>query len=354
MKKIVRFSRVLCQILLVGALLIAFGCQKETTRDKPIGKVSYNYFDTVSYVYDYTNDTDKEFEQFSNGVFDILAYYHQLFDIYHDYSGINNLKTINDQAGISPVEVDQQLIDFLLYCKEMYTLTSGKMNVMLGSVLTLWHDCRSAAADDPSNSKIPEIELLQQAGEHTSIDSLVIDEINKTVYISDSQASIDVGAVGKGYATEKAAQYLIENGKDGYVLNIGGNIRTIGTKPNGDSWVTGIKNPNDPDGDFPIRISISNISCVTSGVYERYFTVDGKRYHHIIDSDTLFPADYFASLTILADDSGLADSLSTALFCCDEQTGRDILSKMPQVGAIWIYSDGKVSYTENVKELIVD
>ena len=354
MKKIVRISRVLCQILLVGALLVAFGCQKEVNRDKPIGKVSYNYFDTVSYVYDYTNDTEKEFEQFSNGVFDVLCYYHQLFDIYNDYSGINNLKTINDNAGIKPVEVDKDLIDFLVYCKQMYTLTSGKMNIMLGSVLRLWHDCRSEAAIDPANSKIPAENELLEANKHTSIDNLIIDEENRTVYISDKDSSIDVGAVGKGYATEKAAQYLIENEKYGYVLNIGGNIRTIGTKPNGDSWVTGIKNPNDPDGDFPIKISISNTSCVTSGVYERYYTVNGKRYHHIIDSDTLFPAEYFASLTILTSDSGLADSLSTALFCCDEQTGREILSKIDGVEAIWIYSDGKISYTENVEKLTVD
>ena len=115
-----------------------------------------------------------------------------------------------------------------------------------------------------------------------------------------------------------------------------------------------IKNPNDPDGDFPIKISISNTSCVTSGVYERYYTVNGTRYHHIIDSETLFPAEYFASLTILTSDSGLADSLSTALFCCDEHTGREILSKIDGVEAIWIYSDGKISYTENVEKLTVD
>ena len=181
MKKIVRISRVLCQILLVGALLVAFGCQKEVNRDKPIGKVSYNYFDTVSYVYDYTNDTEKEFEQFSNGVFDVLCYYHQLFDIYNDYSGINNLKTINDNAGIKPVEVDKDLIDFLVYCKQMYTLTSGKMNIMLGSVLRLWHNCRSEAAIDPTNSKIPAENELLEANKHTSIDNLIIDEEKRTV-----------------------------------------------------------------------------------------------------------------------------------------------------------------------------
>ncbi len=344
-------KRYLC-VLLIGCLVLT-GCQKETKRDKPIGKVSYAYFDTVSYIYDYANDTDEEFDKCSSEVFGILDYYHRLFDIYNSYENVNNLYVINSKAGIEPVEVDKELIDFLLYCKELYNLTDGKMNVMMGAVLTIWHDHRQAAMDDPSLATVPDMEQLQQAAQHISIDSLVIDENAGTVYIADSLARIDVGAIGKGYATEKAAQYLIENKKDGYVLNIGGNIRIVGNKPDGSKWTTGIKNPNDPDGNFPIKISIANTSCVTSGIYERYYTVNKVRYHHIIDEDTLMPANYFSSVSVITESSALADALSTALFCMSKEDGEKVIARIGNVDVIWIYADGTVEYTENVKNFIV-
>lgn len=354
MKKLKDFSRVCCQVFLLVALLVTSGCSKDAVNDKPIGKVSYSYFDTVSYVYDYSNDSEKEFDDYSSEVFTLLGYYHELFDIYNDYEDVNNIKTINDNAGKSAVKVDKELIDFLLYCKNIYQLTDGQTNIMMGSVLKLWHDCRQEASSDPENATIPTIDELNDANLHTSIDNLIIDEEQSTVYIADSLASIDVGAIGKGYATQKAADYLRENGKNGYVLNIGGNISIIGNKPNGDKWVTGITNPFESGGDFPIKISISDTSCVTSGVYERYYVVDGVRYHHIIDKETLMPADYFVSVTVICKDSGLADSLSTALFCCDEQTGREMVDKIGDVGVIWIYSNGKIEYTDNVENLIID
>lgn len=344
-------KRYLC-LVLIGSMVLT-GCQKETKRDKPIGKVTYAYFDTVSYIYDYANDTDDEFDKCSSDVFGILDYYHRLFDIYNSYDGINNLYTINANAGLKPIKVDSELIDFLLYCKEVYELTEGKMNVMMGSVLSIWHEHRQIAIDDPANGTVPDMEQLKSASEHMSIDSLVIDENEGTVFISDKDAKIDVGAIGKGYATEKAAQYLIENEKEGYVLNIGGNIRIIGTKPDGSKWSTGIKNPNDPDGNFPIKISIANTSCVTSGIYERYYVVKNVRYHHIIDGETLMPANYFSSVTVITEDSGLADALSTALFCMDKESGEKVVNKIGNVDVIWIYSDGKVEYTENVKNLII-
>lgn len=142
------------------------------------------------------------------GASGILGEYHRLFDIYHEYSGENNLCTLNRNAGGESIEVDRKLIDFLVYAKELYETTDGKMNVMMGSVLSIWHDLRTAAGDDPASARIPTDEELQTAGEHTDISALEIDEENCTVRISDPDASIDVGALGKGYATEMAARWL--------------------------------------------------------------------------------------------------------------------------------------------------
>ena len=179
---------------------------------------------------------------------------------------------------------------------------------------------------------------------------LEIDEANQTVRITDPKASIDVGALGKGYATEKAAQRLAELGATGYVLNIGGNIRIVGTKPDGSGWGTGIKNPASPD-QYAYKITISNTSCVTSGDYERFFTVDGVKYHHVIDKDTLMPAAYFSSVTIITPNSGLADALSTALFSMPYEEGLALVNKIGNVEVLWITPDGTQYRTQGIENM---
>ena len=320
---------------------------------EPKGKVYYSYFDTVSYVYDYAGDSAERFDERSAEVSHILSEYHRLFDIYHEYEGVTNLCTLNKNAGGEALEIDERLVEFLLCAKEMYALTGGEMNVMLGAVLRPWHDCREAAADDPASAAIPDEETLREALEHTDIGLLEIDAERGTARIADPAASIDVGALGKGYATERAAEYLEREGARGYVLNIGGNIRCIGARPDGSGWVTAIRDPNEPDA-YARSIRISDTACVTSGVYERYFTVKGERYHHIIDKDTLYPAAYFASLTVVTHDSALADALSTALFCMPPEEGEALARQIGGVELLWIFPDGEMRGTPGFADLTVD
>ena len=345
----IRMGALLLCLLLLTALV---GCAEEEQKNEPLGMVYFTYFDTVSYVYSYAGDPVELFEERSTGVSRILQEYHQLFDIYHEYSGMNNLCTVNRLAGGDPVPVDEKLIDFMLYAKEVYDLTAGEMNIMMGAVLRPWHDCRTAADSDPQNAKLPDMALLQEAALHTDFSLLEIDAVNNTLRITDPKAAIDVGALGKGYATEKAAQHLEEENLTGYVLNIGGNIRIIGTRPDGSGWRTGLRNPFGDD--YLVYLNLKDTSCVTSGSYERFYTVDGKQYHHIIDKDTLMPADYFPSLVIVCKDSGLADALSTALFCMPYENGRAIIEKLDGVDALWIMADGEIRYTDGLKDKITE
>ncbi|MBQ6529267.1 MAG: FAD:protein FMN transferase [Clostridia bacterium] len=321
---------------------------------EPKGKVYYTYFDTVSYVYDYAGDSAERFDDRSAEVSHILSAYHRLFDIYHEYSGINNFCTLNKAAGQDAVEVDPRLIDFLECAVEMYEQTDGEMNVMLGSVLTLWHNCREAAEKDPSSASIPSAEELEEAYRHTDISLLEIDREHHTVRIADPDASIDVGALGKGYATERAAEYLEEEGAAGYVLNIGGNIRCIGDRPDVSGWVTAIRKPDNASDDLDCRIRIRDTACVTSGIYERYFTVHGVRYHHIIDRDTLMPAAYYDSLTVITRDSALADALSTALFCMPWEESKELAEKIGGVDVLWIFPNGEQRSTPGFADRIVE
>ena len=319
--------------LLCGALLtlvLLSGCSASAEPVKAQGKSYFTYFDTVTYIYSYAGDSAERFSDCSAEIADMLGEYHQLFDIYHEYSGINNLCTVNKMAGGEAVTVDARLMEFLLYAKELYELTGGEMNVMMGSVLTLWHNAREAASEDPKNAYVPAEEDLAEAAKHTDISLLELDEENNTVRISDPLASIDVGALGKGYATEMAAQ----------------KAETLG-------WKTGVRDPKNPDSNYCAKLLLADTSCVTSGIYERYFTVDGVRYHHIIDKDTLYPSTLFTSVTVVTKNSGLADALSTALFCMPLADGEALCEKLGDVEALWVLPDGELHMTSGMEAILV-
>ena len=351
MKRVQRIVALCCALCLAAALC---GCGSRAEKSsEPLGKSYFGFFDTVSFVYSYAGDSAEQFADRSAEVSHILEEYHQLFDIYHEYSGKNNLCTLNRNAGGEALEIAPELMEFLLYCRQLYELTGGEMNVMLGSVLHLWHDCREEASADPTKARLPEPQVLEEAARHCGIELLELDEERGTARISDPQASIDVGAVGKGYATEMAARALEAEGVEGYVLNIGGNIRILGSRPDGTGWVTGIRDPLQPnDGDFALRLRLQDTACVSSGAYERYYTVDGQRYHHIIDKDTLYPAAYYAAISVVTKDSGLADALSTALYCMPYEESCALAESLEGVEVLWIMPDGEQRWTPGLEELI--
>lgn len=331
--------------------LSACGAQREKTR---FTKAYLEFFDTATQIVGYETD-EETFSQNCEAVYSLLEEYHQLTDIYHEYTGVNNVRTVNRSAGKEPVKVDEKLIDLLEFSKEMYGKTDGMCDIALGSVLSIWHKYREQGIDYPETAQLPPMDDLTAAAQHCDINDVVIDREAGTVYLSDPDMSLDLGAVAKGYAAERAAELLMSRGvSEGYSLNIGGNVRTIGTKSDGSDWAAGIQNP-DTDSDTPyiVRLKLNGAALVTSGNYQRYYYVDGVRYHHIIDPNTLMPLNYFDSVSILCADSGMADALSTALFNMPVSEGRELLSKMGGVDAIWVYSDGSYECTDGFSALII-
>lgn len=304
-------------------------------------------FDTVTSIVGYA-ETEEEFQEIANSIRDELEVYHQLFDIYNDYEGINNIKTINDQAGIAPVKVDEKVIRFLLDCKEYYELTGGRVNVAMGSVLYLWHEERDAGVNDPESAKLPEESALIEAAKHCSFDTIVIDEEASTVFIEDPQQRLDVGAIAKGWSTEQ----VCKNAPSGLLVSVGGNVRATGPKPEKNSpWVVGIQSPEGEADEYLHTIYVNQESVVTSGDYQRYYIVDGKEYHHIIDPDTLYPATKWKAVSIVCEDSGLADALSTALFLLSQEEGQKLLDEC-NACAVWVTLDDELYYSPGFQELI--
>jgi len=333
-----------CIAVLLMLVIIVF--PRNTQESKRFKASFLDLFDTYTELTIYAAD-ETEATRLATAARDELRTCHQLFDIYNTYEGINNLKTINDNAGIAPVEVDQRIIDLLVFGKEMYELTGGRVNIAMGSVLELWHEKRTEGIADPESASLPDMDALEAAARHMDIDKLMIDELSMTVYLADPEMSLDVGAIAKGFATERAAQLLMADGAQSALLSVGGNVRAIGTRGDGTPWQVGVQNPDlsESAGDIA-TVALVDRSMVTSGSYQRYYTVDGVRYHHIIDPQTLMPSTYVQSVTILTEDSALADALSTALFTVSVEQGAEILSNFPNAEALWVDMEGEIFQTD--------
>lgn len=304
-------------------------------------------FDTVTTIVGYA-ENEETFQEEVQPIKELLQEYHQLFDIYHTYEGIANLKTINDQAGGEPVTVDERIIQLLLDCREFYEVTDGKVNVAMGSVLALWHDARTEGVNDPVNAKLPDAEDLHAAAEHMDFDSVVIDEEACTVQITDPELRLDAGAVAKGWTAQRVA----EQSPEGMLISLGGNVCATGPKPEtGADWVVGIQDPDGKADEYLHTIYVNYESVVTSGDYQRVYVVDGKEYHHIIDPDTLYPSEYWQAVSIVCNDSGVADMLSTALFQLPMEAGQKLLDQY-EAEAVWVAANGTISYSPGFKDLI--
>lgn len=344
-------------ILILASLFLLTSCSQGAdlaTREK----YESTFFGTFDTIVSYTayEEGEEDFEEDAKFVEEEFQRLHKLYDNYNTYEGINNIKTLNDMAGQGPVALDEDLINLLVYSKENYENISQKVDISMGAVLNIWHDYREAGIENPENASLPPMEDLEAADEHTNMDAIVIDEENGTAEILDEGLEINLGATAKGYATELVCQALEERGVDSAILSAGGNVKTIGSPgQDRDSWAIGIQNPENALGksDQQLRavLYVNNQSIVTSGDYQRYYVVDGEMYHHIIDPDTLMPADYYSGVSVMTEDSGLADFLSTAAFLLPLEESRALVEEAG-AEALWIMPDNSLEYTDGMEEVM--
>lgn len=331
-----RLSIWLITILAMLTALLFGGCAGKAEPQR-YEQVFLDVFDTVTTVIIY-DTSEQHANQMIEKAHALLLEYHQLYDIYNTYDGINNLATVNANAGIAPVKVDDKILDMVEYAISMDELTNGKMNIAMGGVLTIWKTYRDAGTENPDAAQLPPMDALTAANEHALVSNIEIDRAAGTLYITDPQTQIDVGAIGKGYAGQQIIQLMKQESVTNLLLSIGGNVCSIGSRIDGTGWKVGIQDPYS-DANLCV-VAVNGQNVVTSGTYERYYTVDGKRYHHIIDPSTLMPSVLYDSLTVISSDSGLADALTTGLFCMPIDEGMALIEKLPDTEALWVFSDG--------------
>jgi len=251
---------------------------------------------------------------------------------------------INENAGIMPVRVHREIIEMLLLAKKYHGLGKGAFDVTIGPVMDLW-------GFTGNNPKIPSPGKLAEALSLVDSNRLIINEEKQTAFLEKRGMRLDLGGVAKGYATEKAVRVLKGHGIARALIDAGGNIRVIGKNSRNAPWKIGIKDPRKSGGIIAI-VSLTDGSAVTSGDYYRYFESGGRRYNHILDPRTGYPATGNMSVTVMTENAGVADCLSTVFFVLEPGKSQELAEKMRGVDIFLVTADRRILHTPSLKGMI--
>lgn len=345
-------------LLVVIALLFSL---LASCKPKVRMKFSFDYFDSFDTLVKATGYffTQEEADKFDKKLAERLKYYDNLFDCHKEHEGVNNVYTINKMAGKEKVKVDAALLDLISQSKTLGLKYDSRVNIAFGAVIELWEKSMTEALEnDELKAATPDIEVLKERAKYASLNNIIIDKEESTIYITDERTKINLGSVAKGYAVELICNELKEDGFDSVVLSAGGNVKTIG-HPNGETkrkWTVGVENPYSAsemkEGDSKIYDILYTMdkAIVTSGDYQRFFYgLDNVKYNHIIDTRTLSSARNFTAVTVITKDSGIADFLSTLLFTLTYEEGAEVIKDFPDTEALWINFDNTEFYTDGLK-----
>ena len=301
--------------------LLLTGCARQSEKQSVTGFA----FDTVLTLTAYTDDDTLLTQALAK-----CSEYEQLLSATVEGSDVWNL----NHAGGDWVDVSEDTAAVLTIAQEVYTLSDGAFDITVAPVSALW----DFTSDTPA---LPDPEALSAA--LTLVDGSRLEVDGTRARLPDGM-SVDLGGVAKGYIADRIAEFLQEAGVEHALLNFGGNVRVLGDRPDGTPWTVGIQDPDGATGDLIAAITLDHGSAVTSGTYQRYFELDGVRYHHLLDPATGYPVrNGLDSVTILCDDGGLADALSTACFVLGETDGLALVESLDGVEAAFLRDDGTLT-----------
>lgn len=320
-------------ITLAGCVLVGYDQNKadeplQSTRflmDTIVSITVYNnqYEESVAAALDYSEELEKKLSRTIEG------------------SDIYNL----NHANGAEVAVSDVTLELLGIAREFSERSDGDFDITICPASELW----DFTGDSPA---LPDASELKEAVTHIDYHNVIINGDKVTL---KNGAKVDLGAIAKGYITAKAADFLKERNVESAILNFGGNIVTIGAKADGDAgkadFTIGIRKPFSSSDDYIATVKVKDLSVVTSGTYERYFELDGKNYHHILDPRTGYPKESgVVSVTIISDNSTKADALSTAAFIKGAEKGMALIESYENTEAVFLLDDGSIIYSKGLSE----
>lgn len=332
MKGIIMKKKLL--LLPICILLLSFisGCSSSET-SAPISKTSF-LFDTVVTITVY----DKEDAKLLDHCFQICEEYENLLSRTISGSDIDKLNHADGKTVSLSADTVSLIKDAVLY----HQLSNGSFDITIGTISTLWDFTGASPVPVPSA-------IINEKLEHVNSSKIHIN--NLSVTLEDPETAIDLGGIAKGYIADRLKEYLSKNGVEHALIDLGGNILTIGEKPNGTPYQIGIKKPFDENGGVITTVAIENQSVVTSGIYERYFEYNEKLYHHILSPLTGYPVcNNLLSVTIISDCSKDGDALSTSCMVLGLEEGMSLIESIPDIEAIFITDDYKLHYSTGLKD----
>ncbi len=248
---------------------------------------------------------------------------------------------INSAATENPVKVSKELYDLINRCLKISKLTDGAFDISYASMDRIWKY-------DGSMKKMPSEKAIQESVSSVGYQNIILNNKDTSVFLKRSGMKIGFGAVGKGYAADRAKALLMEKGVSSGIINASGDMNTWGKQPDGSEWKVALTNPMDKNKGFGL-LPVVDKAVVTSGNYEKYVVFNGKRYSHIIDPRTGYPSTGILSVTVFAPKAELADALATSVFVMGKETGLDRINQLPNVECILIDEEGAVFQSKNIK-----
>ena len=262
----------------------------------------------------------------------------KLLTTFSDYSQTN---LINVNAGIAPVKVDKEVFDLVHRSKKISELTQGAFDITYGSVdKRLWNF-------DTTMTSLPDVQTAKQMVRLINYKDVILDENQCTVFLKEKGMRIGFGGIGKGYAAEMARHLLQQHGVISGVVNAAGDLTTWGYQPNGKVWTIGIADPNSKHAAFS-HLNITNVSVATSGNYEKYVMINGKKYSHTINPKTGLPVTGIKSVTIICTNAEVADAMATPVTIMGIRTGLDMIDQMKDIACIIIDDNNRIHTSKNI------
>lgn len=250
------------------------------------------------------------------------------------------ISIVNQNAGIKPVKVPQEVFDLVGRAIKISELTSGAFDISYASMDKIWKF-------DGSMKQMPTPEEIKASVVKVGYKNIILDPTNNTIFLKNVGMKLGLGGIGQGFIADKIKAMLVAKGVISGIVNISGDINAWGKQLDGEKWKVGIKNPMNKDvvfATFPLEDS----SVETSGSYEKYVTFNGKRYSHIIDTRTGYPASGVISVSVFAKSTELADALATGIFVLGVDVGLDLVNQLPGIGCIYVDDKGKIWTSKNI------
>lgn len=318
--------------LVILFLLVTVFCQSQETFTKTLKLMGSRFDITV------VADSKKEGDLFINSAITEISRIEKLISSWDKDS---QTSLINKYSGIKPVKVDIELFNLIDRALKISKLTKGAFDISYASMDKIWKF-------DGTMTELPSEKAIKKSVEKVGYQNIILDKKNQTVYLKVEGMKIGFGAIGKGYAADKAKTLLIQKGVKAGIINASGDLNTWGKQPNGKDWMVAIVNPLNKEKVFS-WLPIDNSAVVTSGNYEKYVKFKDVLYTHIIDPRTGYPATGILSVTVFSKTAELADALATSIFVMGKETGLDFINQLNGVECIVIDNNNTISTSDNIE-----